>query len=184
MANGLDAVLDAAKVLKERNEQKIKLLFIGDGRLKPQLIERAGKEQLDNCVFCDPMPKQELARITATADIGLMILANVPAFYYGTSPNKFFDYIASGLPVLNNYSGWLAEIISKNDCGIAVPPADPEAFAEALVTLRDRPDWRKRMGCNARTLAERDFNREKLADQFVDFIEETQQNTGTNETIH
>jgi glycosyltransferase involved in cell wall biosynthesis len=173
IANGLDAVLDAAKVLKERKEPNIKLLFIGDGRLKPQLMERAGKEQLDNCVFCSPVPKRELTKITAAADVGLMILANVPAFYYGTSPNKFFDYIAAGLPVLNNYPGWLAEIIGKNHCGIAVPPANPEAFADALVALRDNPDQRSLMGRKARTLAENDFNREKLADQFVDFLEET-----------
>ena len=53
-------------------------------------------------------------------DIGLMILENIPAFYYGTSPNKFFDYISLGLPVLNNYPGWLVEMISENNCGIAV----------------------------------------------------------------
>ena len=182
MANGLDAVLDAAKVLKLRNEQNIKLLFIGDGKLKPQLRERTRKEQLDNCVFCGPMPKRELAKITAAAHAGLMILADVPAFYYGTSPNKFFDYIASGLPVLTNYPGWLTEVIVKNDCGIAVPPADPEAFADALVTLRDNHDRRKRMGDNARALAECDFNREKLADQFVNFLKETQKNTGNHET--
>lgn len=182
IANGLDAVLAAAKVLKERNEQNIKLLFIGDGRLKPQLMARARKEHLDNCVFCDPVPKRELAKIMAAADAGLMILANVPAFYYGTSPNKFFDYIASGLPVLNNYPGWLAEILEKNDCGIAVPSADPEAFADALVTLRDNPGRRSRLGDNSRTLAESDFNREKLAGQFVAFLEETRKNAGHHET--
>lgn len=176
IANGLDAVLDSAKVLKARNEQNIKLLFIGDGSLKPQLVERAGKEQLDNCIFCNPVPKFELAKITAACDVGMMILANVPAFYYGTSPNKFFDYIASGLPVLNNYPGWLAEMIEKNDCGIAAPPDDSEAFADALVALRDNPARRNRMGANARAFAESDFKREKLADQFVAFLSETQKN--------
>ena len=61
-----------------------------------------------------------------------MILANVPAFYFGTSPNKFCDYIASGLPVVINYPGWLAQIIRENECGIYVPPEDPEKFADAL----------------------------------------------------
>lgn len=172
MANGLDAVLDAAKILKEQNVQNIKLLFVGDGKLKPRLKERAENEHLDNCVFLNPVPKKELARITAAADVGLMILANVSAFYYGTSPNKFFDYIASGLPVLNNYPGWLAALITKHDCGTAVPPDAPLAFAEALVALRDNPDRLSRMAANARTLAERDFSREKLADQFIVFLEE------------
>ena len=53
-----------------------------------------------------------------------------PAFYYGTSPNKFFDYISSGLAVLNNYPGWLADMIQENKLGIVVPPKDANAFAE------------------------------------------------------
>lgn len=171
MANGLDAVLDAAKVLKKRDIADIKILFVGDGKLKPVLKERARSEGLDNCVFCDPMPKHMLSKITASADVGLMILANVPAFYYGTSPNKFFDYIASGLPVLNNYPGWLAGIIQKNDCGVAVAPDDPDAFVDALVLLRDDPQRRETMGLNARAVAERDFMRLKLADEFTSFLE-------------
>jgi glycosyltransferase involved in cell wall biosynthesis len=178
LANGLDVVLDAAKCLNMRNEQNIKLLFIGDGRLKPRLMERAGKEHLANCVFCNAVPKTELTQITAASDVGLMILANVPAFYYGTSPNKFFDYIASGLPVLNNYPGWLSEIIDKNRCGIAVPPADPEAFADALVYLRDHSKERAAMGRSARALAETEFDRCNLADEFVAFLEQTQKEKG------
>ena len=73
------------------------------------------REKLDNCRFYAPIPKKELNAIVASADVGLMVLANVPAFYYGTSPNKFFDYISSGLAVLNNYPGWLADVIEENN---------------------------------------------------------------------
>jgi len=51
IANGLDAVLDAALELKRRGNKDIKLVFIGDGKLKPELKQRAELEQLDNCVF-------------------------------------------------------------------------------------------------------------------------------------
>ena len=86
--------------------------------------------KLDNCVFLDPVPKRILVSYMKGADIGLMILANIPAFYYGTSPNKFFDYLSIGLPVLNNYPGWLANMIQEHDCGYVVEPEDPGAFAE------------------------------------------------------
>ena len=69
----------------------------------------------------------------AASDAGLQILKNLPAFYYGTSPNKFFDYISAGLPVINNYPGWLAEMI-KNNCGFIVKPNDPSMTAEALIS--------------------------------------------------
>lgn len=170
-ANGLDGVLDAAAVLKNRGRDDIKFLFIGDGKLKPALMARAGRAALSNCIFLSPMPKRQLNAVIASADVGLMILANVPAFYYGTSPNKFFDYLACGLPVLNNYPGWLADLITQNRCGMAVPPDDPEAFADALEALGGNPTARVEMRRNARVLGEQEFSRNALAGQFVQWLE-------------
>ena len=171
IANGLDAILDAARVLKDKGRDDIILAFIGDGKMKPHLVERAEKEELDNCRFYDPIPKKQLNKVVSSADAGLMVLANVPAFYYGTSPNKFFDYISSGLPVLNNYPGWLADMITENKLGIVVKPDDPEDFANGLINLLDDESKRKQYGLNARQFAEHNFSRELLAEQFVDFLE-------------
>ena len=171
IANGLDAVLDMAAELKKRNRNNIKIAFIGDGKVKPQLQERTKNENLDNCLFFPPVPKTALKNIVANVDIGLMILKNVPAFYYGTSPNKFFDYIASGLPVVNNYPGWLADLISENECGEVVVPDNAVLFADALEKLADNPKLRDEYGKNARALAKKEFSREKLANEFVDFLE-------------
>jgi glycosyltransferase involved in cell wall biosynthesis len=172
IANGLDAVLDAAVILQAQGREDIKLVFVGDGKMKPRLVARAGRENLKNCLFIDPMPKRELNALVGAADVGLMVLANVPAFYYGTSPNKFFDYIASGLPVLNNYPGWLADLIAEYQCGVVVPPDDPGAFAAGLARLADDPERRRKMGINARKLAETRFNRAELAEQFADWLEQ------------
>ena len=178
IANGLDAVLDAAVVLMARKQGTVKLIFIGDGKLKPHLRERAGREGLTNCLFFDPMPKTELAGVISNMDLGLMILANCPAFYHGTSPNKFFDYIAAGIPVLNNYPGWLAELINDNDCGMVVNPDDPVAFADALIYVSDHPNRCMEMGGNSRRLAESEYDRKILSNQFVDFIELTRLKSG------
>jgi glycosyltransferase involved in cell wall biosynthesis len=174
ISNGLHAVLDAAAELKKLGRSDIALLFIGDGKLKQELLKRAEDERLDNCRFYSPVSKPKLNEIVSNADIGLMILANIPAFYYGTSPNKFFDYISSGLPVLNNYPGWIADMITENECGIFVPPGDPVAFAKSLIHLADNADLRKQYGANARHLAEKSFARQHLADRFVNFLEEFQ----------
>lgn len=173
VANGLDAVLDMAAVLKTRKRDDIKIVFVGEGKKKKSLKERAEREMLDNCIFMGHMPKKELNEVMARADIGLMILANIPAFYYGTSPNKFFDYIASGLPVVNNYPGWLADMINEHHCGIAVEPEKPELFADALVKMAEHPELRKEYGENGRALAEREFARDLLGEKFVKFLEET-----------
>ena len=172
IANGLDAVLDAAAELKRRPTSGIRLVLIGDGRLKPELQQRAEREGLEAVLFLDPVPKTELAGLLAAADLGLQILANVPAFYYGTSPNKFFDFLAAGLPVLNNYPGWLADLIEENDCGFAVAPENPAAFADALEQAAGDREGLREKGKRARALAEREFAREKLAAEWVEWVME------------
>jgi glycosyltransferase involved in cell wall biosynthesis len=170
MANGLEAVLDAAEVLKARGRNDVKLLLIGDGKMKPALMATAEQRGLHNVIFHDPVPKTRLSGLLAGSDLGLQILADVPAFYYGTSPNKFFDYVAAGLPILNNYPGWLAEVISAADCGFVVPPRDAVAFADALEQAADDRSRLREKGINAVRLAGDRFDRAKLADEWVAWV--------------
>lgn len=170
IANGLDAVLDAAAELKRRGRDDIRILLIGDGREKAGLLTRANAEGLSNVIFADPVGKAELAGLLAGADVGLQLLADVPAFYDGTSPNKFFDYLAAGLPVLNNYPGWLAAMIEMEQCGFAIQPRNPLAFADSLEQAADDRAALRHMGQNARALAERDFARDDLARKWVDWV--------------
>jgi glycosyltransferase involved in cell wall biosynthesis len=170
MANGLDAVLDAARELQRRGRLDIKLVLVGQGKTKPHLQRRAQSEGLTNVIFHQPVNKQRLAGLMAETDIGLQILANVPAFYYGTSPNKFFDYIAAGVPVLNNYPGWLAEMIHDAECGYAVAPQQPGEFADALIAAADDRQRLAKMGDNARRLAQAQFDRRELSGHFVGWL--------------
>lgn len=170
IANGLDAVLDAAAVLKARGRDDIRLVLVGDGLLKQGLVDRARREGLDNVAFHDPVDKARLSGLLASADLGLQCLANVPAFYYGTSPNKFFDYIAAGLPVLNNYPGWLADLIREHDCGFSIPPDDAIAFADAVSFAADNRTVLERFRKNASRLARTEFDRAKLADEWVAWV--------------
>ncbi|EIO9264184.1 glycosyltransferase family 4 protein [Vibrio alginolyticus] len=175
MANGLDAVLDAATELQSRGRNDIKLVLVGQGKLKPQLEAKAKEMQLNNVVFHPPVNKQKLAGLMASADVGMQVLANIPAFYYGTSPNKFFDYISAGLPVINNYPGWLAGMIEDSQCGFTVAPENPQAFANALEQAADNRGALVNMGASARQLAESQFDRQLLADKWVQWVVGTAQ---------
>jgi len=170
-ANGLDAIIEASREIKKRKIIHIKFLLIGDGAEKARLQKIAAQEQLDSIIFHPPISKVALAQITAQLDCGLMFLDNIPAFYYGTSPNKFFDYISAGIPVINNYPGWLAEIIEKNQCGVAIAPGNPVALVEKLLDLASQPERCKKMGQAGRILAENSFSREILTTQFCEFID-------------
>ncbi len=172
IANGLDAVLDAAAVLKRRGRDDIKILLVGQGRNKSMLQHRVSVEHLSNIFFHDPVNKQKLSQLFAGSDLGLQILANIPSFYYGTSPNKFFDYISAGLPVLTNYPGWVADMVTTNKCGFAVEPDSPEALASALEAAADERTRLKMFGVNSRALARTQFDRDLLAAQWVKWVAE------------
>jgi glycosyltransferase involved in cell wall biosynthesis len=169
-ANGLDSVIDAAVELKKRDRNDIKLVLIGQGKLKSQLIERAQALKLDNVIFHEAVNKAKLAELMSGADIGMQLLANIPAFYYGTSPNKFFDYISAGLPVLNNYPGWLAGMIKDHHCGYTIEPDNAKAFADALEHAADNKSELPLMGANAQKLAKSEFNRHDLADKWATWV--------------
>ena len=171
-ANGLGAVLKAAAELKRRNVNGLKFIFIGEGMEKKPLMDMTREYGLEDMVcWVDPIAKDELARLLPRMDAGLMILKNLEMYYYGSSPNKFFDYISLGLPVINNYPGWLAEIITQNQCGIVVPEDNLEAFADSLIKLKDQPNLLEKMSKNSRKLAETGFDRNRIGEKFVDVLE-------------
>lgn len=170
IANGLDALLAAAAALKRAGRDDIKLLLIGNGATKPGLVTEAKARTLDNLVFCDSVSKVDLIPLLRGADAGLQLLKNIPAFYDGTSPNKFFDYLAAGIPIIVNYPGWIGELVREFDCGLNVAPDDPEAFAKAVVGAADAKTAWKAKGRNSLSLARARFDRRELAKQFADAL--------------
>lgn len=118
----------------------------------------------------EPISKETLVGLLKVCDVGLQILADVPAFYFGTSPNKFFDYLAIGLPVLTNYPGWVAELIENNHCGVSCEPSDAHKFADKIEYLLDNRAMLKNMGTNARKLAINEFDRSVLSKQWVNWV--------------
>ena len=166
-ANGLDKVLDAAAILTERGENEVKLLLVGDGPSKAALQQDATDHELSNVVFHDPIPKELIPSLLRRCAGGLMILKNVELFQYGVSPNKLFDYLASGLPVITNVGGEVARIVTDADAGIVVPPDDPGALAGVLARVT-RSDVGTGSGLD---YVRKHHHRAELADRLARVIE-------------
>src|SRR4030042_190991 len=163
LANGLEYVIEAARILSERGRDNIVIVLHGDGGMKPELQKMAGDYKLTNVVFSDLVPdKTEVARIIAGCNACLVIYRATKEHTW--SPNKMFDALAAGKPVLINVPGWLGETIEKNNCGRCLDANRPQMLADALQELAANPELCRQMGKNARDIAEREFEREKLAD--------------------
>jgi len=173
IANGLESLIEVAIELKRRERNDIKIIFIGDGKCKYKLENYVKNEDLKNCFFLPSISKFQLAvLLRKSVHVGLMVLKNLPEFYNGTSPNKFFDYIACGLPIINNYPGWISNTINEKNIGISVSPYDSAGFADALIYLADNKSSYQNKAVNARKLAVKDYSSKKMATSVRELLEE------------
>lgn len=133
-ANGLELVLDAAAELQSTHPD-IRFWLVGHGLMKPRLVEDARRRGLHNVEFREPVAKNDIPALLAAADVGLHVLADVPLFSHGVSPNKLFDYMAAGRPVLTNTPGDVAQLVTTAGAGLAVRPHELAVGARALVAM-------------------------------------------------
>jgi glycosyltransferase involved in cell wall biosynthesis len=160
ISNDLTVLLDAAEIL--RDDPRIRFLLVGDGKEKPGLVLRAAEKKLTNVVFLPPVAKHDMTDVLAASDCGIAILKPIPL--YGTTyPNKVFDYMAAGRPVVLAIDGVIRKVVEDARAGVAVPPGDARALADAVRGLAGDPSAARKMGSRGRSAVERDFSREEQA---------------------
>ena len=145
------------------------LIFLGDGKEKPSLQEQAADLGLTNVLFLPPVPKGEMAAALAGADACLAILKPIEE-YKTTYPNKVFDYMAAGRPVVLAIDGVIRAVVEAAQCGIFVPPGDPLALAQTVRKLAADPAASRRMGLAGRQYLEQNFSRSALAEKLVGIL--------------
>lgn len=160
VANGLDVLVDAAQYL----DDDVRIALVGEGGQKRRLMEKARAAGAEKILFFDPIAKEKLAGVLADMDCGLQILKPLEVFET-VAPNKFFDFAASGLPIVVNFPGEVADLVSEAKAGVYIPVSTPETVAACLNDLARHPLKVNEMRANARRLAER-FARPDLARRF------------------
>lgn len=166
VANHLEQILDAALLLKDTN---VIFLLIGQGMEKPRLKEYAELKQIRNVKFLDPVPKKEVFKYILASDMGASVLKNVETFKTVYS-NKTFDYLACKKPIFMAIDGISRELIEQADAGIFVEPENPKDFSEKIRLYLEKPNEIIRQGENGYQYAKNNFDRIKLAQNYVDQI--------------
>ena len=169
ISNDLEVVLSAAIMTAKHDE--IKYVLVGDGKEKANLIQKARESGLTNVLFLPPVPKNQMAEVIAAADACIAILKPLE-MYKTTYPNKVFDYLAAGRPILQVIDGVSREVVEAAGAGIYVPPGDSDALAAAVIELASDRNKAKTMGANGRAYVVDHFDRRQLAQEFEStFIE-------------
>jgi glycosyltransferase involved in cell wall biosynthesis len=131
--------------------------------------------QLDNVHFVPPVSKSEMAAPLAAADACIAILKPIE-MYKTVYPNKVFDYMAAGRPVILAIDGVIREVVEAADGGVTVPPGDADALAQAIGTLAENPQRGITLGRNGRRYVEAHFDRRELAAEMMALMERTSRN--------
>lgn len=168
-ANNLDIVVEAAKVLQDRKEDKIILLIYGDGDHKAILEKRIEQYGLTNIKFKGHLPVEYAPNVLSRCNINIFNFMNVPIARFGLSPNKLFMYFASGKPVLSTIRPKY-DLVSGRNCGV-VTENNPEAIADGIIRFSKMPEEEYEIYCrNCRAVAE-EFDYRNLVKVLIDLIE-------------
>jgi glycosyltransferase involved in cell wall biosynthesis len=118
------------------------LLIIGSGDVWQILIKLTEKLKLTKkIIFISKIPKKELLQYTAIADIGISIDKNTNLNYFNSLPNKLFDYLQAGVPVLSTPMPEIEKIILKYKAGWFLASHEPKHIAETINTIINSKEY-------------------------------------------
>lgn len=170
LANGAETIIESAKLLKD--DSSVEFLFVGGGSTEDKLIEECQKYQLNNVKFLGRFPMKEMSEIVNLSDVSMVSFKDLPILYTN-SPNKLFDSLSAGKPIIVNSAGWTKAMVEDYKCGYYVNPNKPQELVDKILFLKEHPEVVIEMGQNSRTLAETVYDKSILCKQFVEVIETT-----------
>ena len=168
---GLHVLVQAAPFL----ERDIVIVMMGEGSketlplLQSQIVNEGAADRVK---ILPPVPYEELLDWTASADIGLNVLP--PDYSLSIQkclPNKLFEYLMAGLPVLSSKLDAVAELIKAYGVGKVVPSLAPEDVGAAINAMLADHDDLARMHSNALEAAKQEFYWEKESQKLIDLYE-------------
>lgn len=163
-ANNIDLIIYTAEKL-QKMDSPVTFVIAGEGSIRPKLEELVKIRKLKNIVFLGQINKYEVAGLYKKATACLVLFKNLPIFSTN-SPNKFFDAISAGKPIITNMGGWIGGLIETYNIGFSVEPNNAQALVEAIIKLLHMSKNQiENMGQNARNLAKEKFNSDDMTDR-------------------
>ena len=163
-ANNLELIIHAAEKLQKMNNPVI-FVIAGEGSLKPKLEKLTKVKKLKNVIFLGKINKYEVVELYRKAIACLILFKNLPILSTN-SPNKFFDALAVGRPIITNMGGWIGNLVENYKIGFSLENDNPQAIIEAVEKLTSmNKNQLEEIGENARKLAAEKFNREDMVEK-------------------
>ncbi|MBQ0090425.1 MAG: glycosyltransferase family 4 protein [Prevotellaceae bacterium] len=175
VANALDYIINAAKVVADKGVDDINFIFMGHGAMQPKLEKMVEEYGLKNVKFLGNHKMATVIEMVNLCDASITTFKNLPILKTN-SPNKLFDSLSASKPIIVNSDGWTKDMVEKGDCGFFVNPDDPKELADKLIEIKDNKELLEKWGKNARILSETVYDKKILSAQAADAIEAAYKN--------
>jgi len=169
IANGASTIIESAKLLL--GNEKIEFVFLGGGSTEASLIHLCKIHALTNVHFLGAFPMDETSEIVNMCDVSVVSFLDLPILYTN-SPNKLFDSLSAGKPILVNSAGWTKDLVETHQCGYYVNPNKPIEMAEKIAFLEENPEVVKKLGLQSRKIAEERYDKSILCQQFAQMVKD------------
>lgn len=169
-SNGLGYIVNAAKVAQERGADDLNFVFLGDGSTQPMLKDMVKGYGLRNVQFLGDHGMEVVSEIVNCCDASIVSFNNVPILATN-SPNKLFDSLSAGKPVIVNSSGWTKDLVEKDNCGFFVDPDNPKDLVDKLLEVKDNKELLKQWGENSRRLSLEVYDKSLLSAKVANVLE-------------
>jgi glycosyltransferase involved in cell wall biosynthesis len=166
LSHGLGAVLDAAEARPE-----VTFLLVGDGADRERLVAERDRRALRNVIMRQSVSKSEVPGVYAAADACLVPLRDVPIFETFV-PSKLFEVLAAGRPVIGAVRGEARDILNRSGGALVVDPERGDQLAQAIDRLQNDPTLRADLALHGRAFAQREYDRDVLAQRYLDVLRE------------
>ena len=154
----MDTLIDAAKILMDRQIADVKFTLVGDGPLSETLKKKAEAYQLENIVFYNSVGKQYVPSVLSHADCLVFSANDSPLYRFGVSANKLFDYMCSSKPVIFAMTT-INDFVKESGGGISIKPENSPQMADSILEIYEMSeDERNQMGLKGRLFAEKNFD--------------------------
>jgi glycosyltransferase involved in cell wall biosynthesis len=166
IANALEYLIEAGKLLRDYND--ILILIVGEGGEKEKLKKLA--EGYNNIKFLPAIPKRQVHSLLSLVDVCYIGCRNTKLYKYGVSPNKIFDYMYAGKPIIHSINT-KNDIVTMANCGLSVEAENPNAIADAILKLYSMlPEEREKLGENGKKYVIENHSYEKLAKKYEELF--------------
>jgi glycosyltransferase involved in cell wall biosynthesis len=180
IAQGLDAVVDAAVMLSDRTD--VVFLCVGEGPVKADLAQRAADAGVDNVWFMPQVPTEDAPRWITACDVLLVPLAE-RALLRQFVPSKLFDFLACGKPVVLMADGEARDILEDSQGGWHVQPEHAEQLAELVRKLADDPEQLAEVGRAGQAYVRRHYSRRQQTSELTELLKRVTQDARPNKLV-